>query len=56
MVTMLNSLRSLREKTEGRDAKELLADNISRMEKLIENTRSFTFEISPPLLLSLIHI
>ena len=50
MVTMLNSLRSLREKTEGRDAKELLADNISRMEKLIENTRSFTFEISPPLL------
>ena len=31
-------------------AKELLADNISRMEKLIENTRSFTFEISPPLL------
>lgn len=50
MVMMLNSLRSLHETVDGADARAKAAETIREMESLIDRTRSFTFEISPPLL------
>lgn len=48
MVSMLNSLRTLEENLDDLPKKEHVKDTIEEMEKLIQETRSFTFDISPP--------
>ncbi len=47
MVSMLHSLRKLEEAREGR-RKSDVRNTIEEMEKLIQEVRSFTFDISPP--------
>lgn len=48
MVSMLHSLRKLEEAREGRHPKSDVRNAIEEMEKLIQEVRSFTFDISPP--------
>lgn len=50
LVSMLNTLRGLEEKTSEPGDKSSVRETIDEMEKLIQETRSFTFDISPPAL------
>jgi len=54
MVSLLNTLKELRSSDLGLPEKEKMLDRITYdMEKLIDDTRAFTFSISPPLLYEL---
>ena len=50
MVSMLHTLRSLHDAQSEADNKKLTGEAIEEMEKLIQETRSFTLNISPPIL------
>ena len=50
MVSMLHILRNLHEAQSAPEDKKNVSSAIEEMEKLIQETRSFTFDISPPIL------
>lgn len=50
MVSMLHSLRVLKELDVDKNSKDRIITAVEEMERLIGETRAFTFDISPPLL------
>ncbi|KEJ92013.1 sensor histidine kinase [Synergistes jonesii] len=50
MVGMLHSLRTLYEEQRDAEQKMKVAAVVEKMERLLQETRSFTFDISPPIL------
>lgn len=50
MVTMLHTLSGLMDTKESEDSKNAITVAIEQMKKLIQDIRSFTFDISPPTL------